>query len=79
MDQEAVNRLKQALPHIRMAIEMAKLQEPQGEITLAICSKKPDGSGQLTAHFEGEFLDDVARVLGVFDKPGWEVEDGCDD
>jgi len=77
MDQEAVARLKEVLPHIRIAIEMAKIQEPKGTVFLAVGVKKPDGGGRLTAQFEEEFLGDVARVLGVFNQPGW-AEPGPD-
>lgn len=71
MDQEAADRLRQVLPHIRIAAEMAKIQEPDGKLILAVGIEKPDGGGRITARFEGSFLDDVARLLGVYDQPGW--------
>lgn len=77
--EDAKTRLHQVLPLIRVAMEMAKLEVPDGELTLAIAVKKPDGTGKITAHFDGVFLEDVAKVLGVADKPGWMADAEEDD
>ena len=68
---EARKRLLNVLPHIWIAVEMAKAQHKGGSAALAVVSKKADGSGQITAQFGVSFLQDVATVLGVGDRPGW--------
>ena len=73
---ESKQRLLETLPHLRLAIEMGKHAEPEGSILMAVISKKADGSGTLICSFEGEqFLTDIAEVLGVADKPGWQPEE----
>lgn len=61
----AEERLYDVLPHLRLAIGMAKVKVPGGKIGLAIVAKHDDGTGQVTATFEGEeFIDDVETVVG---------------
>lgn len=63
---EAIDRLLRALPHILVACQMAKDANTDGTVCLAIVSKKPDGSGRLTASFECEgFFEDILEVLGL--------------
>lgn len=65
-ENEAIDRLLSALPHILVASQMAKDAVPEGTVCLAIVAKKPDGSGQLTASFEcEEFFKDILMVLGL--------------
>lgn len=65
MSDTARDRLKAALPHLSIAARMARLQEPDGIVGLAIIVKKPDGTGRMTASFECEgFIQDVLEVLG---------------
>jgi hypothetical protein len=69
---ESKQRLLDALPHLRLAMEVAKVAEPEGKVLLAIIAKKEDGSGTVACSFEGEqFLTDIAALCGVADKPGW--------
>lgn len=65
-ENEAIDRLLSALPHILVATQMAQDAVPDGKVCLAIVAKKPDGSGQLTASFEcEEFFKDILMVLGL--------------
>ena len=62
---DSKRRLMEILPHLMVAANMAKMQEPDGEVCLAVVSKKPDGSGRLTASFEcPDFFRDMLIVLG---------------
>lgn len=68
MSDEAKKRLMGALPHISLAMEMARMQEPEGKVSLAVIVKKSDGSGRMTASFEGEeFIKDIITLLGFKD------------
>lgn len=70
VENRARTRLMQALPHIHFAMCLAKTQQPQANICLSVTAMGPDGSGQVTASFEGElFLLDVARMLGFESLP----------
>lgn len=70
--EEAVKNLRSAMPHIKLAISMAELQNPQGKIQLAIFARNEDGSGKITASFEHvDFFNDLAEVLEVNEHPGW--------
>jgi hypothetical protein len=78
--EEARQRLLEALPHVRLAMEMARIEVPGGTVGLAIIAKSTSGTGRITATFDGdEFLRDLAEVLGVADKPGWLDESLVDD
>jgi hypothetical protein len=66
--QEARQRLILALPYINDAISFAKVQVPDGKIGLAVIITKPDGSGKVTATFNGEeLLTDIVSLLGFND------------
>jgi len=61
---EAKERLMAALPQMSIAMSMARVDVPDGSVLLAVIGKRPDGSGMITATFEGEqFLEDVAKIL----------------
>jgi len=51
--EEAKKNLRDVLPFLRIAMEMAQLQEPGGEVGLAVVVTKPDKSGKITATFHG--------------------------
>lgn len=61
---EAVQRLKNFLPHLKTATEMARLQHPDAEVGLAVVAVLKDGGGRVTARFRGEFADDLLLALG---------------
>jgi hypothetical protein len=62
---QAEERLRGVLPHLKIAMHMAKLQVPNGTVKLAIVAKEPDGSGRITSTFEGEeFLRDLETLVG---------------
>lgn len=71
-DREAARaRLLAVLPHIRIAVEMAALHGgPAGSVGLCVIVTQPDGSGRVTAQFQGrEFFDDLTTVLGGGETP----------
>lgn len=70
---EARNRLLSVMPFIRMALEGAKIEMPDGEVSLSITVKNAD-RGRIVASFEKAFLEDVAEVLGIKDLPAWILE-----
>jgi hypothetical protein len=58
-------RLRAVLPHLKIAMNMAKLQVPGGTVGLGIIVKTSDGAGRVTASFEGEeFLRDLETLVG---------------
>jgi len=58
-------RLRAVLPHLKIAMSMAKLQVPDGTVGLAVVAKAPDGAGRVTATFESEgFLRDLEMLVG---------------
>lgn len=61
---DARKRLLDMVPHLLVATEMARLQVPDGKVGLAVIATSADGSGRVTARFEGEFAKDLAIVLG---------------
>jgi hypothetical protein len=66
--EEARERLIDAIPHIAIAMQMAKIEVPDGVVQLAVVSKRANGSGRVTATFEGEeFLKDIIAALGFKD------------
>jgi len=61
--EEAVTNLREALPHILIAFNMAKLTHPRTE--LGVLGTNEDGSGSVVARFDGdEFLRDLEAALG---------------
>lgn len=62
---DARSRLKAALPFLEMGANMARLQDPESKVMLAILSKKPDGLGQIstTLEFDG-LIQDILALLG---------------
>lgn len=69
MNNDARQRLMGALSHIGYAIEVAKAQDPEGQVVFAVATKCVDGSGCLTASFDAEpFFRDVVSLLG-FESP----------
>lgn len=65
---DARQRLMEALPALKIAMVSAKIQIPKGTVKLAVVAQLPDGSGQVTAFFEGEdFINDIVTVLGFKD------------
>lgn len=62
--EEARQALIDIVPHLKIAMSMAKINEPTGKIKLAILAEKEDGSGYISASFDGEsFTDDLIAVL----------------
>ena len=59
----ALGRLLDALPHIQLAISIAKVDSPNADVRLGILAKNPDGSGRIAASFEEAFLHDLQLVL----------------
>lgn len=60
----AAGRLTVLMDHLLIGGHMAKIEEPSGELRLAIVSKKPDGSGHLSVTFEFDpFVKDLAELL----------------
>jgi hypothetical protein len=58
-------RLQEAIPHIKIALRMAQLQVPDGKVGIAVIAKAPDGTGMITASFEGDdFIKDVELLCG---------------
>jgi len=60
-------RLLNVLPHLAIAVEMARIETAGGTVGLGVIAKGADGSGRVSAQFEGEFISDLGRVLGVWD------------
>ena len=59
-----------AIP-VQIAASAAKLNVPDGEILLAIVSKRADGTGTVGATFEAEeFLKDLRRLDELVDQLG---------
>ena len=77
LDQEIVARLKNAVPQIKAAAHVAKLQVPGSEVQLALMAVT-DVGGRVTARFTFEVLEDVAKLIGVEDvaQPGLVVPSG---
>lgn len=68
MDEQAKKDLIDAILHIDLAMNMAEIEVPGSVARIAVCAKREDGSGRVTATFDGRaFLDDVAKVLGFVD------------
>ncbi len=63
-DDNPQSRLESVLPHIWIAINAAKIEEPEGTPKLAVVAVKDDGSGFLSAQFDIEFIHDVVKMLG---------------
>lgn len=76
----ALSKMRLALPHIRLLYEMARLESPKGaEIHLRFSSLNPDGSGRVFGSWNAhEFLQDLAELVGVKDRPGWMHESVMD-
>lgn len=69
MMNEVKNRLMGALAHIGYAIELAKAQEPNGQVLLTVTTKSTDDMGCIIASFVAEpFFLDVVKLLG-FENP----------
>lgn len=61
--EEARNRLLQAMPHFRFAMKQAALK---GAAHVGILAVQPDGSGNVEAKFAApDFFNDLALVLGA--------------
>lgn len=61
--EQAIEKLRGALPYFRKAVVDAK---KQGNVQLGVMATNPDGSGQVLMRFDSEdFFDDLALVLGV--------------
>jgi hypothetical protein len=69
--QEAAERLQEAIPAIRIAVEMAKIANPGGSIELAVATYNADRTGRVTACLPGfeEFLNDIEAVLAPATAP----------
>jgi hypothetical protein len=66
--EDAKKRLADFIAHITLAMNMAKIDEPDGKVGLAVIAIKEDGSGSMSARFEGdEFVNDIITVLGYKD------------
>lgn len=66
----ALDRLRAVLPHIKLAASMAKIQQPDGQICLAIISKNAEGKGSMGASFEAEpFFADLEAVTSMPEVP----------
>jgi len=68
----AKERILAALPHLKLAIDMARIEMPTANVGLGIIAKFPDGGGKVVATFHAsEFFNDIAEVMGVKDQMGW--------
>lgn len=65
--EQAKKDLADFLPHLQLALGAAKVNNPEGKLQLAIASVNPDGSGQLGARFETEFVEDLAILVESYD------------
>lgn len=64
----ARDRVIEGIVHLYLAMNVAKVGTPGGVVGLAVISKTPDGSGQVTAQLDGfAFLDDIIRSYGFKD------------
>lgn len=66
LNQEIVDRLKNAVPQIKAAASAAKLQIPGSDVQLALLVVNEVG-GRVAARFTFEVLEDVAKLIGVED------------
>lgn len=65
---DAKQRLITVLPHLKIAMQMAKIQVPNGTVRIGIIAEENNGGGRITAQFEGEqFIEDIIQVLGFKD------------
>jgi hypothetical protein len=66
---EAVDRIRQVLPHFRIAMSMAAIDVPGGQIMISISGKREDGSGKMVCDFEAEaFVSDLELLVGPASK-----------
>lgn len=72
----ALDRVRRALPMLKLQLDMWNIQEPGGKVMLGILRVNEDGSGRVVAqlHETTSFLDDLAEVAGVKDTVGWTGE-----
>ena len=64
---KAKENLADFLPHLEVAIEVAKIDNPGTEIQLGVIASKPDGSGQVVARFGVEFVKDLRTLVESYD------------
>ena len=61
--EQAIEKLRDALPYFRKAVADAK---KQGNVQLGVMATNPDGSGQVLMRFDSEdFFEDLALVLDL--------------
>lgn len=66
MSDEIRNKMLQALPHMRFAIEEALKANNGATIKIGILAVNPDGTGKVACSFAGtEFVEDLATLLGA--------------
>ena len=69
MTEQAKRSLAEFLPHLKLAIAMARIEAgPEGKTELGVLGVQPDGSGQIVARFETSFVDDLEKLV-MGDKP----------
>lgn len=62
--QDALERMKLAVPHFRAAVARAATEEPNARPKLGILASQPDGSGRVICSFEcDEFFEDLALLV----------------
>lgn len=68
---EARRRLMDMMPLLSIYVGARKVQQPDGELYLAVLHKKPDGGGTISASWMAEpFVEDLVTVLGFDDLEG---------
>lgn len=56
--------LAEFVPLLKEAITVAERTFPDGGVEMAVLATKPDGSGQIVARFEPDFVEDLADLVG---------------
>lgn len=71
--EESKQRLLEVIKHLRYA---AKQAAAEGKVELGILAVKPDGGGQIIVRMEaGDFIEDIAKVIGAPDPTTEDEED----
>ena len=72
MSDAILRKFKDVLPHFNLAMEMARVEIPDGTIELMIAAIAKDGSGKTIVRFNcEEFFEDLAELCGVKEFPSW--------
>ncbi|MFA5203001.1 MAG: hypothetical protein WC708_01110 [Lentisphaeria bacterium] len=64
----AKERVIEGIIHLMLAMNVAKVENPDGTVGLAVISKNSDNSGRVTAQLDGfAFLGDIVKSYGFKD------------